>query len=138
MTNIVGKELSYRIVGVLFEVHRELGGQYQEKHYQRAVAKALRVASIPFEEQIVVDLIFKNEKIGKYYLDFLIDKKVILELKSEPIISRASLRQVLAYLKASGLELGIVANFRGDKLKYVRVLNSEIRKCSDQFGNYSD
>jgi len=65
--NIVERELSYKIVGVLFEVHRELGGQYQEKYYQRAVAKALEVANIPFEEQIAVDLSFKSEKIGKYY-----------------------------------------------------------------------
>ena len=127
MVNIVEKELSYKIVGVLFEVHRELGGQYQEKYYQRAVTKALRMAKIPFEEQIVVDLSFKGEKIGKYYLDFLIDRRVVLELKAEPHINRTDFRQVLAYLKASRLELGIVANFRGDKLRCVRVLNSEFK-----------
>lgn len=126
MPKIVEKDLSYKIVGILFEVHTELGGQYQEKYYQRAVAKALQAENIPFVEQIAIDLTFKDEKIGKYYLDFLIDNKVILELKAEPQIRRKELRQVLAYLKASKVELGIVANFRGDKLRYVRVLNSEV------------
>lgn len=125
--NIIEKELSYKIVGILFEVHRELGGQYQEKYYQRAVAKALQVEKIPFEEQIFVDLAYKDLKIGKYCLDFLVDKKVVLELKAEPLIKKSDLRQVLAYLKACKSELGIVANFRGDKLRYVRVLNSDLK-----------
>lgn len=131
MVEIVEKELSYKIVGILFEVHRELGGQYQEKYYQRAVSKALQENKIPFEEQICVDLTYKDKKIGKYFLDFLIDGKIILELKAFPHISIADIRQVLAYLKSTGLELGIVANFRGSRLTYLRVLNPEVRKNSD-------
>lgn len=126
MTEIIQKELSYKVVGILFEVHRELGGQYQEKYYQRAVAKALQENNIPFEEQLTVDLTYKNEKIGKYYLDFLVNGVIVLELKAELNISLVSIKQVMGYLKAGKLELGIIANFRGSKLRYKRILNPKI------------
>lgn len=130
MAKIVEKELSYRIVGVLFEVHRELGGEYQEKYYQRAASKALQQAKLAFKEQIPVDLKYKDEKIGKYFIDFLVENKVVLELKASPTITAADIRQVLAYLKAARKELAIVANFRGPRLQYKRIVNPEVH-CSD-------
>ncbi|OGE10042.1 hypothetical protein A2470_00275 [Candidatus Curtissbacteria bacterium RIFOXYC2_FULL_41_11] len=123
---VIYPELSYKIVGILYNVHTELGGKYQEKYYQRAVEKALLSEKIPFEKELMVDLSFKGEKIGKYFLDFLIEGKIILELKATPFFHPDDFHQVLAYLKAISLKLGILANFRGRKLVYKRILNSEI------------
>jgi len=120
---VIYPELSYKIVGILYNVHTELGGKYQEKYYQRAVEKALLSEKIPFEKELMVDL---GEKIGKYFLDFLIEGKIILELKATPFFHPDDFYQVLAYLKAISLKLGILANFRGRKLVYKRILNSEI------------
>lgn len=138
MANIIEKELSYKVMGVLFDVHNKLGGEYQEKYYQRAVAKAFKKERIKFEEQIKVDLEFDKEKIGKYYLDFLIENKIILEIKAAPRLKPIHFRQVRAYLKAKNLELGILANFRGPKLTHKRILypirtNHSDNSHSDKF-----
>lgn len=121
--NIIEKELSYKIMGILFEVHNKLGGEYQEKYYQRAIAKAFKENKISFKEQIPVDLNFNGEKIGKYILDFLVERKIILEIKAAPRLKPIYFRQVRAYLKAHHLELGILANFKGDLLTYKRILH---------------
>ncbi len=112
-------------MGILFKVHSELGGRYQEKYYQRAIARALEKEGLRFKKEISVDLKFDEFKIGKYFLDFLIDKKIILEIKAIPRLNPLDFKQISAYLKACHLELGIIANFRGPKLTYKRILNPE-------------
>lgn len=126
MSKIIEPSLSYAIVGVLFKVHQELGGRYQEKYYQRAVAVGLKDISVKFSQQIPVELQFQNSKIGKYFLDFLIENKIIIEIKAVPQLSPLDFKQLSAYLKAKNLELGIIANFRGPKLTYKRILNPEL------------
>lgn len=128
MAELIYPDLSYKVVGILFRVHTQLGGKYQEKYYQRAVAIGLKEAGLSYKQEIAVDLSFNNTKIGKYILDFLIDDKIILELKSTPQFNREDFRQVSSYLKAKNLKLGILANFRGYKLIYKRILNPECTK----------
>lgn len=123
--DLVYPELSYKLVGILFKVHRELGGKYQEKYYQRAVERLLQEEGLPYKRELQVDLKFKGAKIGKYFLDFVVDNKIVLELKATPFLHPEDFRQVLGYLKAHKLKLGILANFRGPKLVYKRILNSE-------------
>ena len=114
-------------MGYFFKVHSKLGGKYQEKYYQRAVEIALKEADLSYKKEIAFDLSFNDVKIGKYLLDFLIENKVVLELKAIPRFNRQDFRQVMAYLKAKDLKLGVLANFRGDKVMYKRVLNSEVK-----------
>lgn len=128
MADLIYPELSYTIIGILFKVHSQLGGKYQEKYYQRAVEVALKEEGLPYKKEIIVDLSFNDVKIGKYILDFLIDDKIILELKATPRFNRNDFRQVMAYLRARNLKLGILANFRGDSLKYKRILNSKVKE----------
>ena len=125
MDKLIYPELSYKIVGILFRVHSTLGGKYQEKYYQRAVEVALSEEGLSYKKEIAVDLTFNGKKIGKYFLDFLIERKILLELKATPKFNRNDFRQVVAYLRAENLKLGILANFRGNKLIYKRILNSE-------------
>lgn len=121
---VVYLELSYKIVGILFEVHTALGNRYQEKYYQRAVEVKLNNKKIPYGKEIAVDLTIDKVKIGKYFLDFLIDGKIVLELKAKPIFTKIDYKQVRAYLTACNLKLGILANFYGESLEYKRILNS--------------
>jgi len=123
MAKLVEKELSYKIMGVLFDVHSKLGGRYQEKYYQRAVEEGLKKAGLSYKKEIQTDLLYNDKKIGKYTLDFLIDNKVVLELKAVPRLRLNDFKQLVAYLKATNLEIGILANFSGDKLYYKRILN---------------
>lgn len=123
MADLVYPELSYQIMGLLFDVHNQLGGQFQEKHYQRAVEKALQSSKIKFEKELPSDVFFKEDTIGKFFLDFLIDDKIVLELKAVPKLLPIHFRQVRTYLKTNNFRLGMLANFRGEKLTYKRVLN---------------
>ena len=90
MSEIIEKELSYRLVGILFGVHGELGGGYQEKYYQRAVAAALKKENIEFKEQVMVPLSFLDAPIGRYFLDFLIEKRSCLKSKLSKEFFRAT------------------------------------------------
>ena len=123
---IVYPKLSYEIVGLLYDVHNQLGNRYQEKYYQRAVEVKLKGKKISYKREIEVDLTIDNEKIGKYFLDFLVDSKVVLELKVKPILTKNDYRQIRAYLQSCNLKLGILANFYGESLEYKRVLNSNV------------
>ncbi len=116
-------DLSYRIIGILFDVYNELGPGHREKYYQKAVAEALRVAGIRFREQVYTPLIFRGRRIGAYYLDFLVESKVVIELKCGDRFSRRNIEQVYAYLKANGLALGILVNFASDGVKLRRIVN---------------
>lgn len=125
MPAILYKELSYQLVGILFSVHNELGNRYQEKYYQRAIEEALTTARVRFTREISVDLQYNGKNIGKYFLDFLIEDAIILEIKAVPRLLPKDFSQVFAYLRANNIELGILANFRKERLAYKRILNSQ-------------
>jgi GxxExxY protein len=124
MGKIIYPKLSYEIIGHCLQVHQQLGGKYQEKYYHRALEEKFKKSKIPFKSNISVDLKIDGEKIGKYILDFIIRDKVVLELKATPRLTREDFRQVSVYLKSANLKLGIIANFRGEKLVFRRILNS--------------
>ncbi|MDO8743381.1 MAG: GxxExxY protein [Candidatus Azambacteria bacterium] len=121
--DLIFPELSYQLIGILFEIFRQLGGSFQEKYYQRAIALELKKCGLEFKEQLSLPLFYKEEKIGNYYLDFLIENKIILEIKKDKKFSKKDIEQIVAYLKTSNLKLGILANFTKDGLKFKRILN---------------
>ncbi len=122
-TDLIYPELSYKIIGILFDVYNQLGYGYQEKYYENATAVALKFAGLNYKEQFPVPLKFKNEKIGNYFLDFLIDDKIVLELKRGERVAKSNIDQIYAYLKATGLKLGILAQFTPSGIKFRRILN---------------
>lgn len=124
MAKIILPELSYKLMNILFSVHNELGNNYQEKHYQRAIAMRLEQAGISFQKEQKVGINFDGEKIGDLYFDFLIDDKIILEIKTNLGITHDNIKQVLRYLESANLSLGIIANFRASRLEYRRVIYS--------------
>ena len=124
---IILPELSYKVMGVLFKVHNKLGPTYQEKYYQRAIAKELDTQSIHFKREKQIELTYEGDTIGKYFLDFVIDNKIILEIKAHPFIRKEWTNQVIAYLVSTDLPLGIIANFRTPKLTYKRIVNPNLK-----------
>ncbi|HBU07469.1 MAG TPA: hypothetical protein DEB09_05310 [Candidatus Magasanikbacteria bacterium] len=116
-------ELSYEINGVLFDVFRQLGGGHREKYYQEAVRMALQKTGLNFEEQVYVPLKFDGKIIGKYYLDFLIEDKIVLELKRGNIVAVNNIDQVRQYPSALNLKLAIIASFTYNGVKINRILN---------------
>lgn len=99
--NLILPELSYKVVGALFEVFDELGYGFQEKHYYRAVKQALEKRDLKVKEQVRIPLQFRGYKIGDYYLDFLVNDELVLELKIGARFRKADFEQVKGYLKAN-------------------------------------
>lgn len=123
---LVYPEESYKIMGILFEVHNKLGTKYQEKHYQRAVETKFIEYKIPYQKEIELKVNFGSRELGKFYMDFLVFNKIILELKKVRFISDDDIKQVLRYLDAAKSKLAIVANFRHQRLEYKRIVNPKL------------
>ncbi|MGD0977077.1 MAG: GxxExxY protein [Minisyncoccia bacterium] len=121
--DLILPELSYKIIGVLFDVFNYLGYEYREKYYQRAIAKAFKEIRVNFKEQVYSPIEYKGENIGGYFFDFLVENKIILEIKRGDNFSSNDISQILSYLKKSKLQLGILARFSSKGLKYRRIVN---------------
>lgn len=122
--NILHKELSYAIVGAAMEVHKVLGAGFLEKAYQRALAHEMLLQGIDFEEYKKLPIQYKGISIGNYEADFLVEEKIIIEIKAVSQIHKQHIAQAMHYLAATGLDLAIVVNFGESSLHYKRVVKS--------------
>jgi GxxExxY protein len=120
---IVYKELSYEIMGAVFEVFRELGYGFKERYYEDAIAKEFSSRGIKFKRQIPYKLKYKGEIVGNYKFDFLVEDKIIIELKRGDYFSRNNITQTLQYLKTANLKLAILVNITSKGVKFKRILN---------------
>jgi len=112
MGEIILKEESYKLIGLCMEVHRQLGMGFKEIVYKDALEIELQEAGIPFEREKLYKIEYKNRTLRhKYCADFVVYGSIILEAKSTPVIVNRFVAETLNYLKASGLQLGIIANF---------------------------
>ncbi len=121
MEDILYKDLSYKIVGMAMEVHNELGFGFLEKVYENSLMVLLQREKINSVQQAPIEVYFKNEIVGKYIADILIEDKIILEIKSTDKIIDVHIAQTLNYLKATGIKLAIIINFGKEKLKFERI-----------------
>ena len=121
MTEIIYKDLSYKINGLLFKVHNELGRFCKEKQYGDAFESLLKSEKISYtrEESIPLELI-ENRNTNK--TDFIIEEKIVLEFKAKPLILKDDFYQTQKYLQASGHKLGMIVNFRNKYLKPIRII----------------
>lgn len=122
-SKLVHSELSFKIIGCLYEVSNELGGGYQEKYYQRGVAAIFTKHNLHFAEQVYVPLSVADVKIGAYYLDFLVENLVVVEIKKGNYFSHTNIQQVNSYLKSTGLQLGLLVNFTDRGVRIKRIVN---------------
>lgn len=122
-SDLVHPELSYKIVGCAFEVFNELGFGHAEKYYQKAMAIALKKAGLSFKEQFYAPLKFKGELVGKLFLDFLVEDKVIIELKKNNFYSKSNIDQVNQYLLSTKLQLALLINITSKGINCKRLVN---------------
>src|SRR3989344_182958 len=116
-------DLSYKIMGVMFEVGNGLGFGHKENFYQKAVENEFRKNNIKCIGQLPVRMKFRGESVGIYYFDFLIEDKIVLEIKVRNYFSRKDIEQLYRYLKAKDLKLGLIVHFTNDGVKFKRVVN---------------
>jgi GxxExxY protein len=123
---VLFKKLSYSVVGALYDVHNEIGDGHKESVYQKALVEALKKREIVFEQQVYCPVIYNHVTVGSYYLDFLIDGKIILEIKRDYRFKHYDFNQVKKYLNAMNLQLGILAAFAPGGVRTARVLNANL------------
>lgn len=121
--DILYPELSYKIIGCAFEVYNSLGAGLLEKQYQKAMSIEMKKKNISFQEQAYYPVEYKGKNIGKGYMDFLVEGKVVVELKRGDHFSRNHIQQVISYLNYAELELGLLIHFTKDSVKHKRILN---------------
>lgn len=121
--DILFPELSYKIIGSAFDVFNSLGSGHSEKYYQRALAIAFSNNNIKFQEQVFCPLRFANKIIGKNFIDFVVEDKIVVEIKKNEKFSKNRIDQILGYLKTSGLKLGILINFGKEGVLFRRIVN---------------
>ena len=119
---IIEKELSYKIIGIAMKVHNELGNGFLEKVYENALMVLFEKENIKSEQQKYLELSYYGKNIGNYIADILVEDKVILELKIVDKISDIHVAQVINYLKITKKQLGIIINFKNNKLEYKRIV----------------
>jgi GxxExxY protein len=121
------RELTEKILGVFFEVYNELGHGFLEGVYEQALALALIQAGMEVDRQVPVCVWFRGQQIGDFRADLLVEGKVLLELKAARTIDQAHEEQLLNYLRATDIEVGLLLNF-GMKPQFRRLVYENERK----------
>ncbi|MEM0541881.1 GxxExxY protein [Flavobacterium sp. j3] len=126
MLEYLHKEESYKIVGVLFDVHKNLGKGFSEIVYKDAIEYEFNQLNISFEREKEFAVHYKNTILNhKFYADFVVFDKIILEIKTVDCFNNSHYNQCLNYLNISKNELAILANFNLISLEYKRIVNSK-------------
>jgi GxxExxY protein len=99
------------VLDAALEVHRHLGPAFLESVYENALCRELSLRSVPFERQVSVTVVYKDMLVGEGRADLVVAERVVVELKALPALGPVHLAQVLSYLKAMGLPLGLLVNF---------------------------
>ena len=125
--NLKYKDITGKIIGAAFEVHKFLGNGFQELIYQRALAIEMRKAELEFAREIEQDIFYKDfpERIGTRRADFVVAGKVLVELKAITTLENVHEAQILNYLKAYRLEVGLLINFGEKSLRHKRLILSQ-------------
>lgn len=126
-TKLQHAELTDRIIGTFYEVYNELGHGFIESVYENSLAIALRDKGCEVLQQVDIPVWFRSRQVGDFDADLLVDRKIILELKSARAIDPAHLAQLLNYLRATEIEVGLLLNF-GPKAEFKRMAFENSRK----------
>lgn len=125
MADLVYKELSYKLIGFAFDIYKQLGSGLREAIYSDAYELLLQKNQINYQREVSHRLEFEGQIIGRRYFDFLIDNKVIIELKSGTKNYYQAFEQLKEYVFAANLKLGIIIRFTSDGVKSVRIVNTK-------------
>lgn len=126
MTNFKFKAESFQIINSFYKVYNTLGYGFLEKVYENALYMELNNLGFLVEKQKQIDVFYKNNLVGVYYADLCVNQKIIVELKASESICEAHEFQLINYLKASNIEIGLLLNF-GKKPEFRREIFSNIK-----------
>ena len=116
------EKLTEVIIGSAFEVSNVLGHGFLEVVYRKALIHEMRQRAFSVSEEVPFPITYKDLEVGTYFADVVVEELVVVELKAVEALASAHVSQVLNYLKASGLQVGLLFNFAKPKLEFRRVL----------------
>ena len=126
--SLLYEQETYRIIGAAMQVHGELGSGFLEAVYQEALQYEFEIQNIPAKKEVPLQILYKERLLSKYYIaDFICYDKIIVELKTLSSLRPEHKTQVINYLKAANLELGILFNFGTSKLITERIIREHSR-----------
>jgi GxxExxY protein len=117
-------ELTYKVIGCAMEVHKTLGNGFQEVIYQRCLALEFQRANIRFEREVEQPIFYKDDHVGTRRADFIIEDKLLVELKAVVQLEDVHLSQAKNYLTAYNFEIGLLINFGSSSMQYKRIFRS--------------
>ncbi|MFP5041083.1 GxxExxY protein [Parasediminibacterium sp. JCM 36343] len=120
-------DITAKILGSCFEVHKILGNGFQEVIYQRALEREMSIRGLSFAREFEMPIFYKEEQIGTRRVDFLIETVVSVELKALAKLDEIHLAQAINYLEAYNLEIGMLINFGAKILEYRRLINPKFK-----------
>lgn len=120
VTNFLYEDLTYKVRGAMYKVHQTLGSGHKEGVYHKALEKEFDLQSIPFKTEVTLVVNYEGEKVGRYRPDFIVDDKVLIELKAVPFLPIQAERQLSYYLRGTDYKLGFLVNFGAPSLVIIR------------------
>jgi GxxExxY protein len=120
------KDLTERIIGAAFDVHNELGAGFVEKVYENALAIELRKRALRVEQQKAVKVEYQGESVGEFVADLIVDNTVLVEIKSVKSLTPENESKLIHYLKATGIEVGLLINF-GESVEVRRKIYTQTK-----------
>ena len=130
MSELKYKEVTEKIIGAAMKVHAALGNGFQEVIYQRALAVEFRHVGVTFEREFTMKVYYRTEEVGERRVDFLVDKKIMVELKAIVNLESVHLAQAKNYLEAYNVEVGLLINFGALGLQFKRLENKKFELSS--------
>ncbi len=128
MGKLLFEELTGEIIGAAMEVHRKLGHGFLEAVYENALAHELTLRNVQFERQKQLPVVYKGVEVGHYIADIIVEGVVILELKAlSKGLTKEHYAQIINYLVATGIKVGLLLNFGKPSLEYKRLARSKNR-----------
>jgi GxxExxY protein len=118
------KDLTEKIIGAAMEVYKTLHRGFLESVYEEAMAIELDLQKVPFEKQKPIDVFYKGKVAKQFFCDFVVEGKILVELKAIKKLSENEDAQVLNYLKATGFQLALLINFGATSLEFKRIINT--------------
>ena len=131
-SKLIFADLTYKVRGAIFEVYNILGYGHKEEVYQKALASELEKRQISFKKEMSLQVNYKDKNVGNYRPDFVIDDKVILEIKAVEFMPKSYEEQLVHYLKTTGFKVGLLVNFGQPKLYIKRLVWSKNPRESAQ------
>jgi len=119
--SLLYEELSGKILEACFEVINELGSGFLESVYEKSLLIALKQNGINAKAQVPLSVKFRGENVGDFYADIIVEDKIIIEIKAIKSLAPEHQAQLINYLKATGIKVGLLINFGRPKLEYKRL-----------------